>query len=151
MAGYLISNRKNGRSATDPFALARELFAVPGWPRFETVEAASRFAPRFDVKESGDAFVIEADLPGVSREALEITFDDNRLTISGSRAAAEKKEDESYHVYERSYGSFSRTFALPANVDGEHIAAKLDSGVLRVTVPKKAEAKARTIEIHSGE
>lgn len=148
MAGLLVTNRKNGHTTHDPFALARELFSFA--PRPELASRQSGFAPRFNVKESGEAFTLEADLPGVSREAVEITLEKDRLTIAGSRTAAEKKEGESYHLHERTSGSFSRTFVLPANVDGESITADLADGVLTVTVPKKAEAKPRTIQINAG-
>jgi len=69
------------------------------------------------------------------------------LTVSGSRAAEERKEGESYALYERQYGSFSRSFALPDMADGDRIDASLKSGVLTLTVAKKAAAKPRKIEI----
>jgi HSP20 family protein len=69
------------------------------------------------------------------------------LTVSGSRQSEDRKEGESYALYERQYGSFSRSFALPDMADGERIDAKLVNGVLSLTIPKKAEAKPRKIEI----
>ena len=121
----------------DPFALARELFSFDG----------PEFAPAFNVKETEDAYVIEADLPGLKDGDVEVTLERNRLTISGTRNAASKVEGESYHLAERRYGSFSRTFTLPRAADAEAVAAKLDAGVLLVSVPKKAQAKARKIPI----
>jgi HSP20 family protein len=143
MAGLMVTNHKR---SNDPFALARELFSIEPVVRRAPV-ARDGFAPRFEVKETPDAFLIATDLPGVKEEAIEITFENRTLAISGSRVAEEKQENESYHVYERSYGSFRRTFTLPDNVDGEAIKARLESGVLTVIVPKKAEAKPRTIKI----
>jgi HSP20 family protein len=131
--------RPNGAKAyrNDPFALARELFALE----------KPEFAPAFNVKENENAYLIEADLPGVKDEDVEITFDRNRLTIAGTRNAEAKTEGDNYHLYERRYGSFSRSFTLPQSANADAVEAKLDAGVLTVTVPKKAETKARKIPI----
>jgi HSP20 family protein len=144
----------NGRSIHrhDPFALARELLRFdPFVPMQRTAErSAGRpddLAPAFDVKETEEAYVIQADLPGVTQDQLEITLENSQLRIGGSRQAEEKKEGESYHVWERRCGSFARTFSLPREVDGDRITAKLENGVLTVTLPKKAEAKARKIPL----
>jgi HSP20 family protein len=69
------------------------------------------------------------------------------LTVSGSRSAEERREGESYALYERQYGSFTRSFALPETADGERIDAKLENGVLTLTIAKKAQAKPRKIAI----
>ncbi len=129
----------------DPFALTRNFFGLEPF-RFELAKNET-FLPKFEVKETEDAFVLAADLPGVKQEAVELSLDKNRLTISGSREAEQRKEGESYHLYERSYGSFARTFALPENVDADGIAADLSDGVLTVKLPKVAEAKPRKISI----
>jgi HSP20 family protein len=128
--------------ARDPFGLARELF---GWDPFVTRPSA--FSPSFEVKETTDAYVVRADLPGVSDANLDIAVHNGVLTVSGSRAAEERKEDETFALYERQFGSFTRSFSLPDTADGERIAAKLDSGVLTLTIAKKAEAKPRKIAI----
>jgi HSP20 family protein len=125
------------RFRNDPFALARELFTLD----------TPAYNPAFNVKETEDAYVIEADLPGVAEADLEVTLDRNQLTITGTRNAEKNEERDSYHLYERRYGAFSRSFTLPRAADPEAVAAKLDRGVLRVTVPKKAEAKPRQIPI----
>lgn len=128
----------------DPFSMARELLS---WDPFFAQRPASAFSPAFEVKETSDAFVLKADLPGVADSDLDIAVHNNVLTVSGTRAAEERKEGESYALYERQFGSFSRSFSLPDMADGERIEAKLDRGVLTLTIGKKAEAKPRKITV----
>ena len=138
-------NGNGGRlAARDPYSLARELL---NWDPFFTARPASAFAPAFEVKETTDSFVLRADIPGVEEKDLDIAVHNGVLTVSGSRSAEERKEGESYALYERQYGSFSRSFALPDMADGDRIDASLKNGVLSLTVAKKAEAKPRKIEI----
>jgi len=132
------------RSIRDPYSLARELL---NWDPFVPSRQASAFVPSFEVKETADSFVLRADVPGVAEKDLDVAVHNGVLTVSGSRQAEERKEGESYAIYERQYGSFSRSFALPDLADGERIEAKLDAGVLTLTVAKKAAAKPRKIEI----
>ncbi len=134
----------NRTIARDPYSIARELL---NWDPFFTARPASAFAPAFEVKETSDSFVLRADLPGVDEKDLDVAVHNGVLTVSGSRAAEERKEGESYVLYERQYGSFSRSFALPDMADGERIDAALTNGVLQLTIGKKAEAKPRKIAI----
>lgn len=136
----------NGTRPTvrDPYSLARELL---NWDPFFTARPVSAFAPAFEVKETNDSFVLRADIPGVEEKDLDIAVHNGVLTVSGSRQAEERKEGESYALYERQYGSFSRSFALPDMADGDRIEAQLTNGVLTLTVAKKAEAKPRKIAI----
>ena len=144
---------RNGTSASpsqqvaryrDPFSMARELLS---WDPFFGGRPASAFSPAFEVKETTDAFVLKADLPGVAESDLDISVHNNVLTVSGSRQAEERREGESYALYERQFGSFSRSFSLPDMADGDRIEAKLDRGVLTLTIAKKAEAKPRKISV----
>ena len=130
--------------ARDPFQIARELF---GWDPFFPGRQASAFVPAFEVKETTEAFVLKADVPGVAETELDIAVHDNVLTISGTRQAEERKDGEAFALHERQYGSFSRSFALPATADGERVEAKLDAGVLSLTIWKKVEAKPRKIAL----
>ncbi len=139
------NNRALAFRRNDPFSLARELFSLQPMPR--PAREAVNFVPSFDVKETEEAYLIHGDLPGVNEENLEVTLENNQLSLTGTRASQEEKEGERYHIYERSYGSFTRTFTLPKKADGEGIKAKLTNGVLEVIVPKKAESKARRIPI----
>lgn len=105
------------------------------------------FAPDIELKETKDAYVVKADLPGVHDEDIEVSITGNRLTVSGKREEEERQEDDRYFAYERSYGAFSRSFVMPESADLERVKANLKEGVLHVTVPKKAEMQARKIEI----
>jgi HSP20 family protein len=140
--------RNNGNStrpqARDPYSLARELL---NWDPFFASRPVSAFAPAFEVKETHESFVLKADLPGVAEKDLDIALHNGVLTVSGSRQAEERKDGESYALYERQYGSFSRSFALPDVADGERIEAALTSGVLTLTIAKKTAAKPRKISI----
>lgn len=107
----------------------------------------ARFSPSFDLSEREDAYVIEADLPGVSEDDLDVHITANQLTVSGARKAEERKEGDNYYLYERRHGSFSRTFTLPQNSVGQDIEASLENGVLKVVVPKVPEAKPRKIRL----
>lgn len=103
--------------------------------------------PRSDVAETEDAFVIEAELPGMRREDIKVEMKENILTISGENKAEEKEKTKGYHRIERSYGTFTRSFRLPSSVDETRISARYDNGVLRLTVPKREEARPRQIEV----
>jgi HSP20 family protein len=134
----------NRLASRDPYSIARELL---NWDPFFGGRPVSAFSPAFEVKETNESFVLRADLPGVEEKDLDVAVHNGLLTVSGSRQAEDRKEGESYALYERQYGSFSRSFALPDMADGERIDAKLANGVLSLTIPKKAEAKPRKIEI----
>jgi HSP20 family protein len=142
----LVTRRENGnRIARDPFAsLARDLFA---WDVFGENTRPTNFAPRFEVKENAEAFEIRADVPGVKDEDLDISLHEGVLSITGSRTAEQKKEGEAYYVFERQFGSFSRSFALPEVADGNKVTADLTAGVLTVTIGKKEAAKPRKIDL----
>jgi HSP20 family protein len=128
--------------ARDPFALARELFAWDPYAR-----TASAFAPTFDVKETAEAFVVRADLPGVDEKNIDVSVHNGVLAITGARQAEERKDGESFYLYERQFGSFRRSFVLPDTSDAERIEAKLVNGVLELSIGKRAEAKPRKIEL----
>jgi len=114
-----------------------------GWP----VSSAASFVPAFDLRETPDGYVLEADLPGVEEKDINVELTGNRLTIRGTRDHEERREEESYHTYERSYGSFSRSFSLPEGTDLERIDAQLANGVLRVQIPKHADVQPRKIKV----
>lgn len=131
-------------AARDPLAMARELL---GWDPLFGGRPATAFSPAFEVKETNEAFIVKADLPGVAEADLDIAVHNNVVTVSGSRSAEERKEGESYALYERQFGSFSRAFALPDIADGERVEAKLENGILTLTIAKKVEAKPRKIAL----
>ncbi len=138
------SNVSTTRYSRDPFQVARDLL---GWDPFFGGRQVSAFVPAFEVKETNEAFLLKADVPGVKDADLDIAVHNNILTVSGTRHAEERKEGESFALFERQYGSFSRSFALPDTADGERVEAKLDAGVLSLSIFKKAEAKPRKIAL----
>jgi HSP20 family protein len=137
----------------EPFRLVREMF---GWDPFREIapllsSAIPAFAPAFEVKETKDSFVFKADLPGVKESDLEVTTTGNRLTLAGKREAEKEEKEDTYYAYERSYGSFTRTFTLPDQVDTAHVKAELKGGELTVVVPKTAAAIAKKVPVIAGE
>jgi HSP20 family protein len=140
----------------DPFQLVREMIQLDPLRALDLapfgLERAGRgvsFVPAFDMKETRDAFVLEADLPGVREEDVEVSLTGNRLTVSGRREAEHREEGDTHFVYERSHGAFTRTFTVPDGCDTEHIEAELRDGVLRLRVPKRPEVQPRKISLKS--
>jgi HSP20 family protein len=109
------------------------------------------FMPDVDIKETENAYVFKADLPGMKDKDVEVSFTGNRLTLSGKREDEKREEKDNYFTCERSYGSFTRSFALPAGTDTQKAGAELKDGVLTITVPKKAEVKPQKIPVNGGE
>ena len=109
-----------------------------------------RWMPAMDLVESGDHFVLRADLPGMSEEDVNIELEDSTLTISGERKTEHEESQEGYYRVERASGSFQRSLTLPKGVDPEAVTASFDRGVLEVRIPKPEERKPRRIEIGSG-
>ena len=106
--------------------------------------------PSVDIFENKDQIVLEAELPGMKPEDVEISVENNVLTLHGERRFEKKDEGDNFHRVERSYGSFTRSFTLPPTVTSENCNAEFENGVLRVTLAKREEAKARKIEIKAG-
>ena len=112
-------------------------------------QESSVWAPRADLSETDDAFLIALDLPGIHRDDLEITMDDGTLKISGERSMQHDDENGQYHRIERAYGRFFRSFTFGPNADADNINATFDDGVLTVRVGKAEERKPRRIEVGS--
>ena len=106
-----------------------------------------RWMPAMDLVESGDHFVLRADLPGMSEEDVKIELEDGTLTVSGERKAEHETSEEGYYRVERATGSFSRSLTLPKGVNADGVTAGFDRGVLEVRIPKPEERKPRRIEI----
>lgn len=140
IAPFLPANRLGG--------MLDELF-VP----FTGMRAGSWLRmPEADVVETEDAIRVNLDLPGMKAGDVEVTLENNVLTVSG-----EKKEERTengngnrWHLAERRYGSFSRSFVLPSHVEQDRIDARFDDGVLSITVPKSEQARRRRVEIQAG-
>lgn len=109
-------------------------------------------APEADVFETQNDLQVVMDTPGMRTEEIEISLENNVLTISGERRADWKEGDEkhTWHLSERRYGRFSRSFVLPRDVDADRIAANFENGVLQLSIPKSEKARRRKIEIRAG-
>ncbi len=107
----------------------------------------SCWAPAVDLRETDEAYTLEADLPGIKKEDIEVVAVDNTVTLKGERKDTREARADGIHRFERRYGCFQRTFELPAGFKADEVAAKYEDGVLRVTLPKKEEAKPRQIEV----
>ena len=105
------------------------------------------WAPPIDVYETPDRYVIAAEVPGLTREQIELAMEDSRLTISGRRVEDAAGTDVHYHQVERGHGAFSRTFEFADKIDAERVSADLTDGVLRITLPKIPPPAARKIEV----
>jgi HSP20 family protein len=108
------------------------------------------WSPQVDIFENKDQIVLEAELPGMKPEDVNISIENNVLTIHGERKFEKKDEGDNFHRVERSYGSFTRSFTLPPTVSSENAQAEFENGVLRLTLAKREEAKPRRIEIKAG-
>lgn len=112
---------------------------------------ASAWTPACDVREDKEHLTIALEVPGVRSEDIRISLENQVLTIRGEKRQVSEANGERRHRYERSYGSFERSFTLPASGDGEHIEANVADGVLTLTLPKAERAKRREIAIKSGQ
>jgi HSP20 family protein len=109
--------------------------------------AKGSWTPSVDIVETDDKIILEAELPGMKPEEVEVSIENNVVTLKGERKFEKKEEKDNYHRIERSYGSFIRSFTLPRTVVGDEARADFENGVLRITLPKREETKARRIEI----
>ncbi|MBL7862261.1 MAG: Hsp20/alpha crystallin family protein [Cyclobacteriaceae bacterium] len=113
-----------------------------------TRSGGSSFVPKVDIIETNNAFEIHLAAPGLSKEDFNIELNDNYLTISGERKFSDEKKDKNYHAIETHYGSFSRSFSLPENVDPSKINAKYNNGILELNLPKdEKKALKQTIKV----
>ena len=134
----------------EPFRLMRDFMRLDPLREFELNAPAAAFMPSFDVTEGPDAYAFKADLPGIQQADLEISLEGTRLTVAGKREAEPLKEGERSHLFERSHGTFSRTFTLPEDVEGEKVVAELRNGVLSLMVPKRPEVRPKKISVNLG-
>ena len=109
------------------------------------------FVPALDLSETAEGFLVEAAVPGLKPEDVEITVENNVLTIKGETRQEKEDKQRSFHRIERRFGSFQRTIALPNTVKPDAIKASLEHGVLRLEIPKAEEVKPRKISVNVGE
>ena len=150
-----IKKQEGGRGAVsryrDPFSemraemdrlfdsfLGRGFFGRPAL--FGGAEGAATIAPDIDVRENDKEITLEVELPGIDEKNVEIIVRNGVLLLKGEKKSERDERKDTYHLVERSYGSFERSFELPDSADEAQIKAHFDKGVLRVVVPKRSEA-----------
>jgi HSP20 family protein len=114
-----------------------------GWSALAEVE----LAPKMDIRDTKDSVEISLELPGMAREDVKISVEDDLLTVSGEKKTEKETKEEDYRLSERTYGAFSRSVTLPRNVDAATIKATMKDGVLKLTAPKTGSATSKAIEI----
>ncbi len=129
-------NRMFGLTRTNGEREGKDLFSRSDW------------APAVDIKETGDAFTIEAELPGMKKDDVKVTVHDGVLSIQGERKHEEETGDKKHHRIERVYGSFLRRFTLPENIDENSIKANFQDGVLTLNLKKAEPKEPKAIEVN---
>jgi len=110
----------------------------------------TNFAPAVDVYEDEHNVTLKIEVPGIDEKDIDVRIENNTLTVHGERKIEKEEKEENYRRVERQYGSFIRTFTLPTTVDSEKVSANYDKGVLKIALPKKAEAKPKQIKVNVG-
>ena len=111
----------------------------------------SGWSPSVDIYEDHERFLVSAELPGVDPQTVDLRIEDNHLTVRGSRDLEFADHRENYHRIERQYGTFTRTFSLPATVNSDKIMAEYKHGLLRISIPKRAEVMPKQITVKISE
>lgn len=106
--------------------------------------SAYSFVPRVDIFEDEKAFEIQVAVPGMNKDDFKLDLNDNLLTISGERKFTKERKENNFHSFETQYGTFSRAFSLPENVDASKIAAKYNNGILEISIPKDEKKVVKT-------
>jgi HSP20 family protein len=153
MANMIKKDGNENRSVArqdpfNPFQMMRDFL-------FDSIRGGGELAwnPSFEVRESDNAYVFKADLPGTKPDDLDVCVVGNRLEVRGKRDQETEQDEGTYHTYERSYGSFARAFTLPETADLDKIRSDLKDGVLTLVIPKRAPSgpQRRKVQIGSGE
>jgi HSP20 family protein len=151
-------NPFNTRSAWDPFReleemqnrltsfFGRRVPLLEGGGEGEEF-TVTRWAPRVDIAEDDKEYVINAELPGITKDDVKVSVENGVLSISGERKSEKEEKGKKYHRIEQTYGSFMRSFTLPEGSSGEKISAEFRDGILKVHVPKDEKAKTKAIDV----
>jgi HSP20 family protein len=129
--------------------LFNNLFDQPN-PTGRNSAAGRQWIPAMDLIETGDHYVLRADLPGLSDDDISIQLEGNVLTISGERTAEHETQQEGYYRLERAFGGLSRSLTLPEGIDPDGVQANFDRGVLEIQIPKPEQKKPRQVQISLG-
>jgi len=143
-----IIRRRNRPSWMTPFHESwGDVFQDRLWPDWMRDTGVESMNPSMDILEKDGKYVIKAQLPGVPKENINVSINDSTVTISGKSEENREEEEASYYLKESYSGSFSRSFRLPAEVDGDDAQAQFEDGVLKVELPVKENGSAKKIEI----
>jgi HSP20 family protein len=153
--GTALAPAKSAReiASIDPFREMQRRFnrmfgeGFGFWPEGEETLSLATWSPACDIYETDNEVIVKAELPEVKREDVKVSLDNNVLTIRGERKFEEETKKENYQRLERSYGEFMRSFTLPNYIDATKINAEYKDGMLKVTLPKRAETKPKQIEV----
>jgi HSP20 family protein len=131
----------------DPLKMFEDVFNERLTPFISSM--GSMITPTFkvDISEDEKAIYLSADIPGVKKEDVKVTMEDNIITICAERTQEEEEKKKNYHRVERSWGSLSRSFTIGDNVDAENVTASYDNGVLKIVVPKKEPEEKKSKEV----
>jgi HSP20 family protein len=108
------------------------------------------FAPTVDVYEDEHSVTLKIEVPGIDEKDIDVRIENNTLTVHGERKFEKEEKEENFRRVERQYGSFTRSFTLPNTVDPEQVKANYEKGILKISLPKKAEAKPKQIKVNVG-
>jgi HSP20 family protein len=137
----------------DPFREMEDVFdrynKALSWPRFAKQEIMTHgdWVPRVDITESDKEFIIKADIPEVKKEEVKISVDNGVLSIQGERKQEKEEKNKKFHRVERFYGSFTRSFTIPENVDETKVEASFKDGTLTIQLPKTEKSKPKAIDV----
>jgi HSP20 family protein len=127
--------------------LFREAYSAEG---SEEALTTTSFAPPVDIYEDEHNISLKLEVPGIDEKDIDVRIESNTLTVHGERKIEKEEKEENFRRVERQYGSFTRSFTLPSSVDPGQVSAHYDRGVLRINLPKKAEAKPKQIKVNVG-
>jgi|SRR6478609_4576169 len=135
----------------DPFRELASFFENFSGPTGKDQLTSGSFVPPVDVYEDEQSLILKLEVPGVNEEDLNVSVENDTLTVQGERKFEKEEKEENFHRIERRYGSFTRTFKLPNTVDAEKVDAAYEKGILKITLAKRAEAKPRQIKVGVGQ
>jgi HSP20 family protein len=135
----------------DPFRELASFFETFADGSGKSQLASGSFVPAVDVYEDEQNLVLKLEVPGVNEEDLNVSVENNTLTVQGERKFEKEEKEENFHRIERRYGSFTRTFKLPNTVDTDKVEAGYEKGILKIALAKRAEAKPKQIKVGNGE
>jgi HSP20 family protein len=131
----------------DPFREFASFFGNFAEPDGKDKLTAGNFVPPVDVYEDEQNLILKLEVPGVEESDLNVSVENDTLTVQGERKFEKEEKEENFHRIERRYGSFTRTFKLPNTVDADKVEASYDKGILKISLAKRAEAKPRQIKV----